>query len=132
MEGAGGMLHSIGEGGASLSGFGTLLFFFFFPCWCGYSAVGRGPLALTPLHVAAGIQKAVGCEPAPGHSVDFTGKGRRVTGNQNAFVHRVLPQKPSDHGVTVNERGGHPSRILLHSHSRKQQHNKLHICCSAT
>lgn len=110
MEGAGGILHSIGEGGASLSGFGTLVFFL--PGRCGCLAVGRGPLALTPLHVAAGIQQAVCCEPAPGHSVDFTRKGRGATGDQNVFVHRVLPRKPSDRGVTVNERGGHSSRIL--------------------
>lgn len=132
MEGAGGILHSIGEEGASLSGFSTLFFFFFFPCWYGYLTVGRGPLVLIPLQVAAGIQQAVCCELAPGHSVNFTGKDRRVTGNQNVLVHRVLPQKPSDHGVIMKESDGHSSRILLHSYSRKQQQYKLHICWSAT
>lgn len=107
-------------------------FSFFFPWWCGYLTVGRGPLVLTPLQVATGIQQAVCCEPAPGYSVNFTGKDRRVTGNQNVFVHRVLPQKPSDHGVIMNERDGHSSRILLHAYSRKQHQYKFHICWSAT
>ena len=50
-------------------------------------------IVFTPLQVAAGIQQAVCCELAPGHSVNFTGKDRRVTGNQNVLVHRVLSHR---------------------------------------
>lgn len=78
-------------------------------------------MALTALQVAAVIQQAACCGPAPVHAVKFTVKGRRVAGNQNGLIHSVFLQKPSDHGVIMNEKDGHSTRIVLHLYSRKQQ-----------
>lgn len=100
-------------------------FFPFSCCWCGCVTVGRDPWVLTCLQVAVTIQYAACCGPA---WVNLTLQGRRGISNQNGLVPKVLPQRPSDHGVIMNNKDRHSTRILLHLYSRKtQQQNKLQV-----